>query len=327
VTAQPFLKEHLPAAAALLARQAAALRQELPLLPARTEQVQAAASLLAALLEKPESSGTVLVEQGELAGCLLGSYGENDFFGRHVWVPYGGLALRDAGDADALGELYAAAGDGWMQDGVLNHYLVCPLVPHWLEVFFALSFGQEQAYALASLAEERAQPAPSPGIHLRQVQPGDAAQLAENAHWIAAFLNTAPVWEPVPPAHLERIRPAYAGLAQDPTSTTWIALDGEQLVGYAVFYATEQGAEHYLGDPGAGHFAAAAVHPAYRRRGLGRALFTRLLNAARQAGFRVLYSDWRTTNLSAAQVWPRFGFQPYAVRLLRRVNPRYARWG
>ena len=66
-------------------------------------------------------------------------------------------------------------------------------------------------------------------------------------HWIAAHLNTAPVWEPVPQQHLDNILPEYAKLAKDPNSTTWVAVDGEQIVAYVVIYTADTGPEHLAG--------------------------------------------------------------------------------
>ncbi|MCD4673643.1 MAG: hypothetical protein K8R77_13350 [Anaerolineaceae bacterium] len=56
---------------------------------------------------------------------------------------------------------------------------------------------------------------------------------------------------------------------------------------------------------------------------MGRVLFTHALNIAHQQGYEVITTDWRTTNPAAARYWPCFGFQSYAYRLIRRVNPRY----
>ncbi len=161
------------------------------------------------------------------------------------------------------------------------------------------------------------------GIKIRSVLPEDADQLFAKGHWIAAHLNKEPVWEPVPQQHLDAILPEYAKLANDDTSTTMVAVEGEKIVGYVVLYTVDVGPEHLLGVPSAGEFAAAAIDPAYRKRGVGKALFTRLINEARQQKYKTLFTDWRTTNLAAASYWPGFGFETFAYRLLRRVNPRY----
>ncbi len=322
----PFTPDHIPGAAALLAQQAKRLREQFPLLPARIQEPENCAAFLQAWLGQPNSQGVVLMEGSELHGYLLGVYRENVFFGRHVWSPLGGMAIRRPAVEATFHRLYAAAGEHWVRDQALNHYLVCPALPNWLQAAFALSFGQEQAHAITSVQQERIEPALPPGFALRPVQPTDAGQLAEKAHWISEHLNRAPVWEPVPEEHLAEIRPGYAELATDPTATTWVALDGERIVSYVVIYTVDIGPEHWLGDEKLAHFAAAATDPEYRRLGVGRALFTRILNVARQQAYQTVETDWRTTNLTAAAYWPTYGFTPFAYRLIRRVNPRYAPW-
>lgn len=318
-----FQPEHLLPAGNLLALQSASFLKKFPLLPDRISDSSAVLSFLTTLLEKEESRGAVAIENGNVVAYLLGAYADNIFFGRHVWVPFGGLALADQENTELIRQVYAAAGQQWIEDRVLNHYLVCPAIPDWLQAGYSLTFGQEQVYAITSVKELRPELAPPEGIILREVLPSDADQLYANGHWIAAHLNTAPVWEPVPRQHLDNILPEYAKLADDPTSTTWVAVDGDQIVAYVVIYTTDTGPEHFLGVPTAAHFAAAATHPHYRNRGIGKALYTHILNVAHQQGYQTMFTDWRTTNLPAAGYWPGFGFEPFAYRLLRRVNPIY----
>jgi ribosomal protein S18 acetylase RimI-like enzyme len=318
-----FAPEHIQEASNLLAVQSKSMLQKFPLLPKRISDPEIVRTFLKALVEKPESHGVAMIERSKLTGYMLGTYDDNPFFGKHVWVPFGGIALLQSREHELPRAMYAAAGDGWIQDGILNHYLVCPALIEWLEAGFSLSFGQEQVYAVASVLEEKEETPLPKGISMRAVRPGDANQLAEKGHWIAAHLNGAPVWEPVPAEHLENIRPAYAELADDDTSTTWVALDGDEIVSYVTIYTVDIGAIHYLGTPQAAHFATAATHPEYRARGIGRALFTHILNVAHEQGYERIFTDWRTTNLEADRYWPTFGFEPFAYRLIRRVNPRY----
>jgi len=319
----PFSELHITAATSLLVSQNKDLLLRFPLLPKRIAEFNAARDFLFALLQKPDSHGMIIEENGKLTAFMLGSYNENPFFGRHCWVPFGGIGLPTSNIPQVFRLLYAASGSQWMQDGVLNHYLVCPDIPAWQQAAFSLSFGQEQAYAVASLQNPCEEPPIPPGIEIRSVIPEDADQLFANGHWIAVHLNKSPVWEPVPHQHLDAILPEYAKLANDDTSTTLVAVEGKKIVGYVVLYTVDIGPDHLLGVPSAGEFAAAAIDPSYRKRGVGRALFTRLINEARQQKYETLFTDWRTTNLAAASYWPGFGFETFAYRLLRRVNPRY----
>ena len=318
-----FTADYLNDAAILLAEQSQYLIECFPLLPQRIRDPQITRLFLEALIDRSKGKGTIMLENGKMIGFMLGYYDENPFFSKHVWVPFGGIVLPQKNSFDALRILYAAAGDIWVKEGILNHYLICPAVADWLQAAFSLSFGQEQVYAVASLQEEKKEIFLPAGFSMRQVKPDDADQLAAKCHWIAEHLNQAPVWAPVPAEHLENMKPAYAELANDDTSTTWVVLDGNEIVSYANIYTEDIGAICYLGDPQAAHFSIGATHPAYRGRGIGRALFTHILNVAREQGHDRIFTDWRITNLEASRYWPTFGFTPFSYRLLRRVNPLY----
>ena len=318
-----FQNEHLPAAANLLAHQSTFILQNFPLLPDRISDPSVALSFLSALFEKKESHGVVALENNEMVAYLLGAYADSIFFGRHVWVPFGGLALCNQTDTKILRQIYAAAGQRWIEDKVSNHYLVCPAIPEWLQTAFSLTFGQEQAYAATSVKYERPHIEAPGGIIIREVQPDDADRLYASGHWIATHLNTAPVWEPVPQQHLDNILPEYAKLANDPDSTTWVAVADDQIVSFVVLSPAETSPDQLLEAPSIVHFDVAATHPHYRNRGIGRALFTHIMNVAHQQGYKTMFTDWRTTNLEADSYWPGFGFTPFAYRLLRRVNPIY----
>jgi ribosomal protein S18 acetylase RimI-like enzyme len=324
MTFTPFQPEHIPAAAGLLAEQFQSFRHSFPLLPARMKEALVTQKFLEFQLQKNNASGAAYLQNGKLAAFIIGNYSDNIFFGPHVWVPLGGAALAPQLPLDLLARLYSLAGQNWIREGILNHYLVSPALPEWLSLFQLLSFGQEQAYAVASLSEKLPGAPTPPGILIRKAEKQDEQALYDNAHWIAQHLNGAPVWEPVPQAHLDNIRPGYAELATDESAETWLAFDGDKMIAVVAIYAEDIGAEHLWGTSTAAHFAAAATHPDYRARGIGRALFSHAINISRTAGFESMFTDWRTTNLEARRYWPEFGFQPFAYRLIRRVNPRYA---
>ncbi|MEO7003221.1 MAG: GNAT family N-acetyltransferase, partial [Ktedonobacterales bacterium] len=59
-----------------------------------------------------------------------------------------------------------------------------------------------------------------------------------------------------------------------------------------------------------------------RGRGIGRLLTRHGLAWATNADYEVCLTDWRTTNLLASRFWPRRGFRPAVVRLVRRLDER-----
>jgi ribosomal protein S18 acetylase RimI-like enzyme len=318
-----FENKHIDQAAQLLAAQFAGFLESFPLLPGRIVETGVAKNFLVDLLAKEDSHGVVMLDEGRVSGFLLGAYADNPFFGRHVYVPFGGIALKEQTKTDDLVKLYTSAGKRWLLDGALNHYLVLPALADWLETAFSLSFGKEQAYAAASVANLRLEAELPEGIEMREVVVSDADGLYECADWIAGHYNLAPVWEPVPAEYLTEIRKGYAELADEEESTTWIALDGKRIVSFVLIHQEDVSPYNLFGDPEVAHFSVAATDKEYRGRGIGRSLLTHVMNVACTQGYQTMTTDWRTTNPSAADHWPSFGFEPFAYRLLRRVNPRY----
>lgn len=83
------------------------------------------------------------------------------------------------------------------------------------------------------------------------------------------------------------------------------AYDGEQLIGF-VNVAWDGGVHAFLLDP--------TVHPAYRRRGIGRTLIQRAASAARERGLHWLHVDYEP-HLQA--FYAACGFEPTDAGVMR----------
>ncbi len=70
----------------------------------------------------------------------------------------------------------------------------------------------------------------------------------------------------------------------------------------------------------AGLLSFAAVLPAARGLGAGRALGEAVLAWAASQGFDRVATDWRTTNLLSSRAWPALGFEETFLRLHRVVG-------
>lgn len=79
---------------------------------------------------------------------------------------------------------------------------------------------------------------------------------------------------------------------------------GRLVVGYGGFW--------YLLDEA--HISNFAIHPAYRRRGLGRLFLAHLLEEAAAKGARKATLEVRRSNLAAQKLYEGFGFRVVAVR-------------
>jgi ribosomal-protein-alanine N-acetyltransferase len=65
---------------------------------------------------------------------------------------------------------------------------------------------------------------------------------------------------------------------------------------------------------GEAHVATLAVHPSFRRQGLGRLILLQALREALAEGARVAYLEVRESNVAAQELYREFGFEPVGRR-------------
>ena len=323
---EPFTDDHLTQAGELLAQRHARDRLTQPALPPRFEDPAVARVAVEKTWRRPMTSGAVALEGGRLIGYLLGQAKADTLRERHVWVALPGHALAADKSAELYGDLYAAAGERWVALGCFNHYALVPARDQpALAAWFALSFGMEQVHALLDLARLDLPEVPeAANFVIRQATLADRLRLAEMHDVIASHQAGAPVWGATLPETLLEMRQGYGDLADEADVTAWLALDpdGQRPLGLHGYYPDEPSDEDLLSPEHTTGLHAAGTVAAARRRGVGRALTRHGLLAAREAGFHYVLTDWRSTNLLAARFWPRQGFEPVAIRLVRRVDPR-----
>lgn len=62
------------------------------------------------------------------------------------------------------------------------------------------------------------------------------------------------------------------------------------------------------------HIANIAVHPDFRRQGIGHQLLEKALAFAKEAGCEKVFLEVRVSNVPARQLYTRFGFAPVGIR-------------
>ncbi len=93
---------------------------------------------------------------------------------------------------------------------------------------------------------------------------------------------------------------AYAHeLHHSPHSRLWVAEADGKVAGFAVLWLILDEA----------HIATLAVHPAFRRRGIGRKLLETMLTAAQANGARLATLEVRAGNFAAQALYRRHGFR------------------
>jgi GNAT superfamily N-acetyltransferase len=186
-----------------------------------------------------------------------------------------------------------------------------------------LGFGQQQVHACLDLkAYSHNHNAVPKDLTIRRACPGDEEILAGFSGTITIYQTGAPVWAPMAAGELGELRQGYAELASDPDAVTWLAFEGDQAVGMQAYFPVSPGIENPLVPDNAIELKVGSTQPQARGKGIASALTKHALWDAKEKGYAWCLIDWRSTNLLLSSFWPRFGFEPVAYRLERRVDER-----
>jgi GNAT superfamily N-acetyltransferase len=303
---EPFADTHLDDAADLLARrhrrhlQSGALVAEEPDFRAEIEQAFSAEG----------ASGSVLVGDGRLHGYLVA---EPRTFGPLTWVvaDVAGFALE--GDAELVRDLYAQAATRWVEDGHTRHAVYLPAAEtEQIDAWFRLSFGASAATAAREVAPE----AFEGEVAVRDGTPDDLEDAARLDRAMAESMEPAPSFSGLGLQSQEAAVEEWRDTWDDEQFAHFVAeLDG-RVVGHLVLYKGRRG----LRIPAESiDLAAASTEPEARGSGVGRALTAHAFAWAHAAGYRVMTTDWRMTNLLASRFWPQRGFRPTFLRMYRSI--------
>jgi hypothetical protein len=172
-TIVPFAPDHLDGAAVLLAERHRAHRLVEPGLDQRYEDPDLAREEVGALVRADGASGVACLVDGQLAGFVVGTPRDASW-GPNMWVEPAGHA---AVDAELVRDLYAAAAERWVADGLTMHYAMLPASDDALvDAWFRLGFGHQQVYAIreAPSAGERSAGPPDLAVRLARREDLDA---------------------------------------------------------------------------------------------------------------------------------------------------------
>lgn len=324
----PFGDEFLTSAAELLAARHRRDRLAVPALPVRFEDPLEAHKAVEAAWRRPWVNGVAAFHGDQLIAYLFADAQFDQLLGRTAWVRVAGHALAEHIDPDFYKELYAAAAPAWLALGCFSHYVhVMTAGVDWaralLDVWYALSFGQQQAYGLRPLQpEDGREPDPHPGFSVRRAIPADREAFASMALLNATYQAQSPVWAPLP-AEIAAERPrSYASVLDDAEAMLWLAIQGEQLAAFQIYYPAEPAADALYIPDRCAELPAAATLAEWRGQGMGRILSQYSFKHLVEQGYQYCLADWRTTNLLASRAWPRLGFQPVMHRLHRVIDAR-----
>ena len=240
-TIVPFAGEHLDGAASLLAERHRAHRAVEPGLDPRYEDADAARSEIEEILGSDGASGVAAVSEDTLAGFLVGRP-HDATWGRNIWVDPAGHA---ADDPELVRDLYAAAAERWVADGLTSHYAMVPATDADLvDAWFRLGFGHQHVHAIreAPGAGEIFE-APA-GLTLRLARRDDLDALARIDVALPAHQALSPVFSRLPLPTVEDTRAEYEADFDDPRFTTFVVERDGTVIGSAIGCPIEVSSSH-----------------------------------------------------------------------------------
>ncbi|ABB15346.1 ribosomal-protein-alanine acetyltransferase [Carboxydothermus hydrogenoformans Z-2901] len=93
-------------------------------------------------------------------------------------------------------------------------------------------------------------------------------------------------------------------ITENPLATYLVAREGDKVIGYGGIWIVLDEA----------HITTLAVHPAYRRNGVGKSLLNALLDVAKNRKVRSIILEVRASNFPAQNLYQKFGFKPIGIR-------------
>jgi GNAT superfamily N-acetyltransferase len=294
-------------------------------LPARFEEEKIAMKAIDSLWKRKFKNGFAAYRGDELIAYLIVEP-TIQAWGRCGYIYLPGYGLVEGESPELLQDLYALVGEEWNRRGCFNQYIyISAADTAVIDAWFSLGFGRERVDVLLDLRTlEVPKVKPTGGFEIRQARKGDNARLAELSDTIARHQSSAPRWHPFPPVDLPDLAEGRAELADDPEWTIWLAIDGKETLGSLGFRPIPELDDDLTCPPRTTDLTIAAVKESARGRGILSALTWHGLDQARQAGYEYCLTNWQTANLHAARFWPRFGFEPAAYRLARKIDPAIA---
>jgi GNAT superfamily N-acetyltransferase len=309
----------LDAAAALLAERHLRHRLAEPLLDPAYEAPEAARREIETLLANESATAWAAERDDRLVGYLVGIAKDPATWGGNVWIEPAGHA---AAGPDVVRVLYAAAAATWVEAGRTNHHVLVPATDDDLvEAWFSLDFGQQHLHAVQASPPASFGVVPEAEVVIRRAVRADIPALGELELVLPRHSPLSPIFSRLRPEPLEEVLATLEADFDDPRFTTFVAEVDGRVVGSGIGCSIEMSGSNtsLIRPASAGFLGYAAVLPGARGLGVGRVLGETVLAWSRDAGYPVVATDWRSTNIEADRSWRGLGFRPTFRRLHRSI--------
>jgi GNAT superfamily N-acetyltransferase len=312
----PLHDEHLEDAAALVTTGYRALRERVPSLPSRYEDVSSILPLLRDLAG--QAPGVVAMRDGRLAGFLLGMVLPEFRGKRSIYSPEWANAVDGEDGGETYREMYARLSVRWVADGCFTH--LSTLLAHdrqAMDAWHWLGFGLTAVDAVRDLTLAQGAIA-NVEFHRAGLEDIEEAMMLDQA--LERHLAAAPVFLL---EEEERGSEFHQQWLANSANVLWLAYrDGEVVAGMGLEPFNLE-ACYIIRDEKTISITSAFTKESERNKGIATALLNRSLDWARSVGYERCAVDFEPQNIPAARFWLRH-FQPVCYSLIRQVDERVA---
>ena len=269
--------------------------------------------LLEGSLRSATDATWVAVADERVVGHLYGAVLESEVSGRSAWVGPDGVSFDTP---DRLADLYATAGQSWLDAGARDHYVWVLNQNRVCDPWYELGFARFHARGVLRLERHRRDLLPD-GYRIRQGSLDDLDLCVELVREIDRVESCGPSFCVDPPS--SSLRDELAETLSDPDAKYFVVDYRGEPVGQCLAFAMDARRGSFAPSV---HLSAVVVGESHQRRGVATGLINVALEDARNCGFHYAETNWRVTNRRAATFWTDYGFHPTYVRLHRRLGSR-----
>jgi len=258
---------------------------------------------------------------GELVGYIIGEIKIDNRRGRHVWVPYEGIAIRMDQPSELIRNLYAKVAILWLEQGCFMHYTIIPLGNQvYYEAFLKLSFFIQQVHGVMSMEEYK----PFDNVsdaEIRVANKMDSEIMGNMSSIIQSYQNSAPTFELALPEVVTDIKNGYKCTVEDNDAMIFIAEKEMKGLGFQAYWPITP--DLMVPDDGV-ELSIAGTYYSQMGSGVGKKLMNEGYRIMKEKGYNSIITDWRITNLASSTFWPKCGFKPIAYRMARCIDSNLA---
>jgi len=270
-----------------------------------------AAAPLADALRRSTAATWVALENDTIVGHLYGALLENATYGYGVWIGPDGVSYDRP---DVLSDLYAAAGQEWIDADALEHYVWVLDDAASINPWYQLGFARVHQKGVLALDSSRSHSLPA-GYELRTGSLDDLDLAVAMTDLIDRAQEAGPSFA----IHLSTgsQRSDLEETLSDPDVRYYVVEHRGDAVGQCITFPLPERRGSFDATL---HLSAVVVRDDHRGRGVGTAMIDAALTAARDEEFEFVETNWRVTNRRAHHYWTRYGFRPTYVRLHRTIG-------